>query len=173
EIESQMSDLREQFKQESLPIDDDLLTFDLDETTQTAHANYPFVRQLEIAAAGKRRIAAAIRDYYRAFEQRSRWLRNDLLFVGDLDKYERKLIEEWDLVFEGMKDELGAAAADDAKEKAARNVLQWAESAAIPIRPNVTEPFVSRGSFHMLADEQRIGWHPEFRERLARLLGQS
>src|SRR5262249_47810476 len=83
EIESQMSDLREQFKQESLPIDDDLLTFDLDETTQTAHANYPFVRQLEIAAAGKRRIAAAIRDYYRAFEQRSRWIRNDLLLVGN------------------------------------------------------------------------------------------
>ena len=38
EIESQMSDLREQFKQDSLPIDDDLLTFDLDEATHAAHA---------------------------------------------------------------------------------------------------------------------------------------
>jgi hypothetical protein len=173
EIEAQMSDLREQFKHESLPIDDDLLQFTLDDATQSAHTESMFVHQLDLIKAGKRRIAAAIRDYYRAFEQRSRWLRNDLLFVGDLDKYERKLIEEWDLVFDAMKDELGAAAADDAKEKAARNVLQWAESAVIPIRPSVTEPFVSRGSLHMLADEQRIGWHPEFRERLARLLGVS
>ena len=26
------------------------------------------------------------------------------------------------------------------------------------------EPFVTRGSFHMLADEVRIGWHPLFLE---------
>ena len=170
EIEAQMSDLREQFKQESLPIDDDLLTFDLDEATQIAHASSSFVRQLEIIAAGKRRIAAAVRDYYRAFEQRSRWLRNDLVLIGDLSQYERRLIQEWELIFEGVKDDLGSAAAEAAKQKAAREVLKWAESASLPIRPNVTEPFVARGSLHMLADEVRLGWHPDFRERLAALL---
>ena len=84
-----------------------LLTFDLDEATEIAHADSTFVRQLEIIAAGKRRIAAAVRDYYRAFEQRSRWLRNDLVLIGDLTQYERRLVEEWELVFEGVKDELG------------------------------------------------------------------
>ena len=170
EIESQMSDLREQFKQESLPIDDDLLTFDLDEATQAAHATSSFVRQLEIIAAGKRRIAAAVRDYYRAFEQRSRWLRNDLLLIGDLSQYEWRLVQEWELVFEAVKDDLGEAAAEGAKQKAAREVLKWGESASLPIRPNVTEPFVARGSLHMLADEVRLGWHPDFRDRLAALL---
>jgi ABC-3C protein len=101
EIETQMSDLREQFKQDSLPIDDDLLTFDLDEATQAAHVGSAFVHQLEIIVAGKRRIAAAVRDYYRAFEQRSRWLRNDLVLIGDLTKYERRLAEEWELIFGG------------------------------------------------------------------------
>ena len=42
-----MSDVREQFKQDSLPIDDDLLTFDLDRATEIAHADSTFVRQLE------------------------------------------------------------------------------------------------------------------------------
>jgi hypothetical protein len=170
EIEAQMSDLREQFKQDSLPIDDDLLTFDLDEATELAHAGSTFVRQLEIIVAGKRRIAAAVRDYYRAFEQRSRWLRNDLLLVGDLTQYERRLVEEWGLVFEGVKDELGDTAAEAAQQKAAREVLKWAESVSLPIRPGVTEPFVTRGSLHMLADEVRLGWHPEFHDRLAALL---
>ena len=170
EIEAQMSDLREQFKQDSLPIDDDLLTFDLDEATEVAHAGSTFVRQLEIIVAGKRRIAAAVRDYYRAFEQRSRWLRNDLLLVGDLTQYERRLVEEWELVFEGVKDELGDSAAEAAQQKAAREVLKWAESVSLPIRPGVTEPFVTRGSLHMLADEVRLGWHPEFHDRLAALL---
>jgi hypothetical protein len=170
EIEAQMTDLRESFRQDSLAIDDDLLAFDLDEATQAAHAGSMFVRQLEIITAGKKRIAAAVRDYYRAFEQRSRWLRDDLLLVGDLSRYERTLTEEWELVFEGVKDDLGENAAEAAKQKAALEVLRWAETVSLPIRPSVATPFVTRGSLHMLADEARLGWHPDFQDRLAALL---
>ena len=171
ELEAQMSDLREQFKQESLPIDDDLLEFTLDDATRIAHQDYTFVRQLEIIDAGKRRVAAAIRDYYRAYEQRSRWLREELILGFDLHKYEKRLIEEWELVFDAVVDELGAAAAETIKRQAARSVLAWAERTSIPIRPSVTEPFICRGSLHMLSDEIRIGWHPEFRNLLAGALG--
>jgi len=170
ELEAQMSDLREQFKHESLPIDDDLLEFTLDDATRSAHEETAFVRQLEIIKAGKRRIALSIRDYYRAFEQRSRWLRDDLVVELELHKYEKRLVEEWEVIFEAMRDNLGTPAADEAKEQAARSVLAWAERAPIAIRSGVTEPFISRGSFHMLADEVRIGWHPEFQDRLAALL---
>jgi hypothetical protein len=170
EIEAQMADLREQFKQEALPIDDDLLDFTLDEATHAAHANSTFVRQIELIKASKQRVAAAIRDYYRAFEQRSRWLREDLVYVGEVHQYERRLVEAWELVFLAIKDEIGEAATAEAKDRAARDVLRWAEQSVIPIRPRVTEPFVTRGSLHMLADEQRVGWHPEFRDRLAELL---
>jgi len=173
ELEAQMSDLREQFKQESLPIDDDLLEFILDDTTKAAHEGSTFVRQLEIVKAGKRRIANSIRDYFRAFEQRSRWLRLELIVEMELHKYEKRLLEEWEMVFEAMRDELGTAATTNAKETAARSVLAWAERTTLPIRRNVTEPFVSRGSFHMLAEELRLGWHPEFREKLSELLGRS
>jgi len=172
EIEAEMTELREQFKVDNLPIDEDLLEFTLDDATHAAHEGYQFVHQLKLIEAGKRRVAAAIRDFYRAFEQRSRWLREDLLLVGDLSRYEGKLVEEWELVFEAAKDEIEATAAEAAKRKAARSILAWAEKAAISIRPGVTEPFVVRGSFHMLADERppRLGWHPDFRDRLAELL---
>lgn len=170
ELELQMSDLREQFKQEALPIDDDLLEFTLDDATKTAHESSIFVQQLELVKAGKRRIAAAIRDYYRAFEQRSRWLRDDLVVGMDFDKYEKRLTEEWEIVFEAMRDDLGDDASKEAQETAARSVLAWVERTTIPIRPSVTEPFICRGSFHMLSDEVRIGWHPTFRDRLAPLL---
>jgi hypothetical protein len=170
ELEAQMSDLRDQFKQDALPIADDLLNFSPDDAAIAAQENSLFVRQLNLAKAGKRRVAAAVRDYYRAFEQRSRWLRHDLLMVGDLASYERRLMQEWELAFEGVRDELGDNAADQAKEAAARKVLEWAERASIPIRPAVTEPFVTRGSLHILADDLRVGWHAEFRDRLAHLL---
>ncbi len=175
ELEAEMSELREQFKQDSLPIDDDLLAFTLDDATHAAHEDYRFVHQLKLIDAGKKRVAAAIRDFYRAYEQRSRWLREDLLLVGDLSRYEGKLVEEWELVFEAAKDEIEATAAEAAKRKAARSVLSWAEKATLSIRPGVTETFVVRGSFHMLADEKppRIGWHPDFHDRLAEILNPS
>ncbi|MBN9687370.1 MULTISPECIES: ABC-three component system protein [unclassified Corallococcus] len=172
EIEAEMSELREQFKQDNLPIDDDLLEFALDDATYDAHADYQFVHQLKLITVSKNRVGAAIRDFYRAYRQRSRWLREELLLVGDLSRYERKLVEEWELAFEAAKDETEATAAEAAKCKAAKSVLKWAEQATIPIRPGVTEPFVVRGSFHMLADENppRVGWHPDFHDRLAELL---
>lgn len=170
ELEAQMSDLREQFKNDSLPIDEDLLTFSLDEATYAELAESIFVCQIELVKAGKRRIAAAIRDYYRAFSQRSRWLRDDLLLIGDIEIYERRLVEEWELVFEAMQDELGIDATETAKEAAARSVLTWAERITIPIRPSVIEPFVTRGSLHMLSDRLDIGWHPEFNHHLEHLL---
>lgn len=169
EIDEQMSELRDQFKRDSLPIDEDLLIFDLDETTRIAHASSEFVLQLEVVVAGKRRIAAAVRDYYRAFEQRSRWLRNELLLIGDIAQYEHRLIEEWELVFDAANDELSENPTEETKQKAGRKVLEWAEHTSLPIRPRVIEPFVSRGSLHMLADDLRLGWHPEFRDKLGTL----
>jgi hypothetical protein len=117
ELEAEMSELREQFKQDNLPIDDDLITFTLDDQTHDAHSNYRFVHQLNFIDAGKKRGAAAIRDFYRAYEQRSRWLREELLLVGDLSRYESKLVEEWELVFEAAKDEIEPTAAEAASER--------------------------------------------------------
>ena len=170
ELDAEMTDLRDQFRQGNLPIDEDLQLFDLDDATAAAHQGDTFVLQLNVIKAGKQRIAAAIRDEYRAFEQRSRWMRDRLVLHTELGKYEKRLLEEWELIFAGMRDELGDETTDDAKESAARSVLRWAERATIPIR-EVTEPFITRGSLHMLADDGKLGWHPEFRERLAALLG--
>jgi hypothetical protein len=170
EIDSFMADLREQFKRDALPIDEDLIGA-LDEATVALYTDYRFVRQLEIIKLGSRRVSFAIQDYYKAFTQRSRWLREDLVADFDLRKYEARLIDEWSRVFEEMRDEIGEAATDEVKERAAKAVLKWADSAVILIRPAVTEPFVSRGSFHILADDLRIGWHPDFHDRLATILG--
>jgi len=175
ELEAEMCDLREQFKQDNLPIDDDLLLFTLDDATHSAHDDYQFVHQLKLIDVGNKRVAAAIRDYYRAYHQRSRWLREDLLLVGDLSRYEGRLVEEWERAFEATRDEIEANAAEAMKRKAARSVLRWAETVTLAIRPGVTEPFVVRGSFHMLADETppRIGWHPDFQARIAEMLNRS
>ena len=168
ELDSQLNELREQFKSDALPIHDDLKTARVDDQL---YQDYIFVHQLKLIDIGSKRIASAINNYYRAFEQRSRWVREELLLVGDLECYEQRLIEEWEIHFETMRENLGKNAVDSEKIKAARIIYDWVEKEAdIPIRPRCNEPFITRGSYHMLADKQEVGWHVEFRSRLAELL---
>lgn len=172
ELEAQMAELRDQFRRESLPIADDLLNYELDDETASAHSDFPFVQQIKLATSHSTRIASAIQDYYRAFEQRSRWQRQDLLYIGDLKAYEKRLTEEWELIFAAVEDRLASEATEAQKKEAAKEVLFWAESGNVKsrIKPSVSESFITRGSLHILANQLRVGWHPEFRTRLQSLL---
>jgi hypothetical protein len=168
EVEAQMTQLREQFKQDNLPIDEDILAATVD---ASGYHNRTFVHQLGLIEIGNRRIFHAIKNYFRAFEQRSRWVREDLLLVGELERYEERLIEEWEILFERMREELGVQAAEEEKRKSAQALYKWVETdASFPIRPRCNEPFITRGSYQILADQQRVGWHPEFLARLRQLL---
>jgi len=167
EIESAIDDLREQFKRNALPVDQDILQAEVD---AAAYENAVFVHQVKLVDVGNQRVLAAIRDYYRAFEQRSRWMREELLLVDELDGYEQLLKEEWELQFNRLVDELGEAAAENEKQAAAQRIYAWVEDSCFPIRPQVRHPSITRGSFHILSNGLRVGWHPEFLHRLQHLL---
>ena len=167
ELEAELNDLREQFKLDALPVDQDILDMEIDDK---AYENTIFVHQARLTGISNKRVLSAIRDYFRAFEQRSRWMREDLLLVGELDRYEKHLREEWELEFDRLADELGEDAADDAKRRAAQAIYAWVEKSCFPIREKVKHPSMSRGSLHILADRLYIGWHPDFMERLQHLL---
>jgi hypothetical protein len=54
---------------------------------------------------------------------------------------------------------------------AAKALYRWVEQEArYSIRPGCEEPFVTTGSFHMLAEGLDVGWHPQYAARLMTLL---
>ncbi len=167
EIESEFDILREQFKPEALPVDQDILNADID---VTAYEDAIFVHQVRMVGISNKRIFAAIRDYYRAFEQRSRWVREDLVLVGELDRYEQLLREEWELQFDRISDELGENESEEIKREVARKIYAWVEDSSFPIRSQVQHPSMTSGSFHMLSDRRKVGWHPEFMQHLQQIL---
>lgn len=100
EIEAKVDDLREDFQRKALPVDmADAYPPDIDAAAYYAR---PFIRQLQLVGVGGRRLDFAKRDYYRAFEQRSRWTREKLLFDGEISTYDRRLHEEWEVRYEAM-----------------------------------------------------------------------
>jgi C-terminal domain 7 of the ABC-three component (ABC-3C) systems len=127
-----------------------------------------FVSQLQLIAIGNEAFDLAIRDYKRAYLQRSLWLKDELLPAADLARYEDTLIDEW----EHSRAEAHASVGngDEALEEAGRDLYSRIQRVQIAIHDSRKEAFICRGSYHMLADELRVGWHPEFVARLREVL---
>ncbi|WKZ35798.1 MAG: hypothetical protein QY332_19480 [Anaerolineales bacterium] len=169
EIIAEEANLREQFKQDNLVVDEDILSATIDES---GYQDRLFVQQLKLIDLKDKRIFIAIRDYFRAFEQRSRWVREELLQVGELDKYEARLMEDWEIRFEQLRDQIGDQTAENEKRRLAQELYSWIETGNLQqVRPQVNEPSMARGSYHILSDNQVVGWHPEFKQRLIQLIG--
>lgn len=176
EISEKMFSLSEEYKSDNLPI-----TF-LDkvpaEGIETDKDPRLFVWQLREIGISKDRIRSAILDFYRAFEQRSEWARENLLVSGELDRYEDRLVDEWKRYRDVVFDELDENSAEDTLKRAGKELYKWADLESgkihsLRIRERVTEPYVTRGSFHILANATpapRIYWHPRFLERVAKTL---
>lgn len=170
EIDAQISDIQESLKPDALPIDEDLDALMVALEHLPEFADRPFYKQVELVSGSQLRIRNAITSYLQAFRQRSAWTRHDLLFDADLERYDKRLQAEWELQYGQVCDELGADATDAAMEQAGRALLKWAEDGHVFIRSGVNTPWVCRGSLHMLAEDMRVGWHPQFETRLKAVL---
>lgn len=159
-IEQRIDELREQFKRDALPVD-----FKTAIPSQTVIAELdkrPFVQQLRGIAIGSQRIEYAIRDYYRASEQRSRWAREELLVDGELGHFEQELTEAWQPRHASIVEEAEASTPEQ-KIAMGQSLFKWAEQdASFPLR-TVRERFLTHGSFHILANRSAVGWHPDFK----------
>lgn len=172
EVSDKLSAIAEEYRSDNLPI-----TFvgkqpaGIDPDTDQRL----FVKQLRLLGTSADRIQSAIIDYYRAFEQRSSWAREDLLIPGEMEEYENRLVEEWKRYKAFVVESLGAEDSEEKLLAAGREVFRWAEfeTSNLRIRERVTEPYVVRGAFHILANNRprpRVHWHPKFLERVEEVL---
>ncbi|GMO27128.1 ABC-three component system protein [Bradyrhizobium sp. TM233] len=174
EVSDKLSAMAEEYRIDNLPITfrNSLPSGKIDV------ANDPriFVEQLRALELSTARIQNAIVDYYRAFEQRSSWARESLLVSGEIEEYEDRLVDEWSRYREIVFENLDEASADEACLTAGKELYRWVEmeTSTLRIRERVTEPYVVRGAFHILANSRprpRVYWHPRFLQRLEQLLG--
>lgn len=165
-LAAKLGSIREEFQHDNLPNDyPEPLELSVAALGKTQRV---FVEQLKLVSVGHRRLQFAISDYYRAFHQRSRWLRDELLPPSDLETYEKRLINEWERQFEIMREGLRADATEDEKQVEGRKLFNWTDKVNYPIRPRCVDPYISRGSFHMLANQLRVGWHTDYSVRLGK-----
>jgi hypothetical protein len=167
QVRSKICDITAEYTLDTLPIDTDYANgIDIASFPKTERI---FCEQLHLISVKDKRIKLAIRDYYRAFAQRNNWIKDDLLYIDELDKYENRLIDKWEHLFAQMEDEVAANSLEEDKQKAGRDLYKNIEESDLRIRPLCSDAFVMRGSYHMLANNLRVGWHLEFEQRLAEI----
>lgn len=175
EIDEMLAEFADQYKKDNLPIE--FRNAQPPDKIDPESDNRMFVRQLHALKLKPTRVQRSILDYYRAFEQRSSWLRSQVVLDGELEEYEDRLVDEWDRFRNIYWENLSDRSTEEQLVAAGRELLNWAEtndSERLRIRPLVTEAYVMIGSYHILANGNpapKIHWHPEFVSRLENALG--
>ncbi len=160
EVEQKLDDIRDSLKRDALPFD--MADVEPSQEELDSLEEMRFVRQLRSIGIGANRLQYAKRDFYRASTQRSQWARQNLLFDGEVGRFDRTLVEEWQPRFAQMCDSLPEICNDAALREAGHNLYSWVEiDARFPLR-TTTSRFLNVGSYHILADDLRVGWHRDY-----------
>lgn len=172
QVRTKLVSLGQEYTEDNLPIDieeiEDISIESLSEQDKV------FFEQLKLINMRSARMQFAIRDYYKAYKQRSNWIRDELIYVNELDAYEKRLISEWEYSFAEMQEFLedyGDTITEKVKVSNGNDLFKIVQGKDLRIRDKCSEPFVMRGSYHILSNQLKVGWHTDFFERLKYLLG--
>ena len=141
--------------------------------TLTAPQNYQpdglLAKQINLVEGTDHDLRLAIREEWRARQQRSKWTNERLDMATKIALYDTVLTEAWADKHGHM---VNACAALTPKETCAMGLelLRWSHERAplevSPIAPGWNAPYYVRGSYQILAIGMEVGWHPNFKTLL-------
>lgn len=147
EVSEMLSSITEQYREDNLPIDFE--TAEPEEGVDPDSDDRYFVKQLRAIGLRSDRLTRAILDYYRAFEQRGSWLRENVTLTGEIEKYDDRLVDEWARIREIVFGELKADSPEEILQATGRKLLNDLSTSGHPalrIRKEVTATYVVMGS---------------------------
>jgi hypothetical protein len=168
EVNTKILDIADRLKDDNLP-DDFNSSIYQDELQLAPYKNQLFVKQLELIGANQQLTNHAISDYHRAYSQKSKWVREFLINALDEIEYDKKLIEDWSRKFSLIED---SKTDDDDEQLQKYKGKSFYTSHYVSIHPQIhikerfKEQYMVTGSCHMLSDKKKIGWHPDFENKL-------
>ncbi|QDV37684.1 ABC-three component system protein [Tautonia plasticadhaerens] len=169
-VQGRVFEIQEDFRRENLP--DDQWNVAPPDDASPDDDGRTFVRQLLIIGVTAARLSYAQEDHYRAFAQRSRWAKDELLGFEEVARYESRLVDGWRERFAIMRECVEGECDEPTKTRQGRNLYDWivTEAPSRPalwVRPNFSSEYLTRGSYHMLSDQLRVGWHTEYDRHLS------
>lgn len=162
EVQGRIRDIADSLRADNLPIDFPKSIATEEEQLQP-YRYKKFVKQLEIVGINGKLINHAISDFYRAFSQKSKWMRDGLITPADEIQYDEKLVDDWSRKFATLED--SSSFNDDVKKSEGKKFYQnyyVSTQPNIHIKERFKEQYMVNGCCHILSDNKKIGWHPDY-----------
>jgi hypothetical protein len=129
------------------------------------HPDGMLARQIHLVEGQSSDHAKALREEWKAREQRSKWLNEKLSMAAVIDEYDRVLEEHWS---DRHCQIVESCAELEHKQKCTwgLKILRWTHEEAPnivrPIAPGWNAPYYVRGSYQVVAINLKVGWHPDY-----------
>lgn len=127
------------------------------------------MRQINLVEGKQSDIIKAIREEWRAREQRAKWVDANTAMASKINDHDLVLQEEWSDRHMQMVE---ACSESDSQQKCqlGLGLLRWTHERAPnevpPIGDGWSAPYYVRGSYQVLAIDLKVGWHPDYHDRL-------
>lgn len=134
-----------------------------DEQIAAEFAGSIFVRQLALLNLKDDDIETQIKDFLRASVQRTEWSDAGYLTRKSFSRYEDDLVERWNVCRMHVEYTYSEKSAiNRGVDVLFRCLGEQVELQALPV-----PRYFVRGSYHAIANEPRIGWHPDWKTLLS------
>jgi hypothetical protein len=117
-----------------------------------------YVRQLEIIKLTQDKIIRAVSDYFKADTNRQQWIEKGLVDESSMQDFESRLISFYTNLRQRILLTNSQVPKEDQGELILLECQQRQERIANMDPPDRTV----QGSYHVLSDELRVGWHPQW-----------
>jgi hypothetical protein len=156
------------------PYSRDLLREDLSELPNPETDERMFVRQLLRITIDRERIADAIYDHHRAITDRNRWVDEELYWEDKLYSYDTRLVNKWRRIqlrhrdkFKREHNNIDVQEADDQTcIYFGQELYDEISELDVGVNKQTNYSYITRGSYHDLADRLNVWWHPKFKEEI-------
>lgn len=125
-----------------------------------------YIRQLEIISCDYEQKIRAVRDFLQASVDRTQWSIKGWVHESSFDDFENGLIRTW----ENLKRRTDISFSD--RDDITKGMYLYSECSlhrATLEGLEVPDHFTP-GSFHKLSDKEKLGWHPEYKDKLKTVL---
>ena len=126
-------------------------------------------RQIELVNGRESDLTIAIREEWRAREQRSLWLNANPGMASIINDYDLILQEKWSDRHAQMAEDCSDLE-DKGKRASGLALLRWTHQDAPRFVPPLSEGwgghYYVSGSYQVLAIDLKVGWHPDYRDLL-------
>ena len=163
EVRQKINYIVSEIKAESLPVD---VTKKEIEAIKAGKNIQNIISQMQLIGANEGKIKLALQNYYKAYAQRSKWIKDALIYSDELDTYDQKLFSEWEYQFIDATDNINETTNEMDKIETGKQIYNRLMNKDIPIRTNLNDNSISRGSYNSLSNDLTIGWHPDYKKRI-------